>query len=577
MRWLKNSLIQSYVLLGFDKKGDSPDAAAPQPMLGAGLPAPEGSPPGARPEVSRSRRRARRRGPTEADSHKSSIVTRLWRLFWLLVLVGHAMLAVLWWWLEPAGFGFEHPRFWVNRIAPSGGLCLTIAALWALRINSAPALRWLLPLWPSAWAAAALAGKLFFPVSLARVWLLPLGVAAAMALAVVPPWRGARGWSWVLALFLCLCSGVAGAALVGAQRPPPSATRPLNTDLADLTSTTARTEASPSGGIFLDPKVMVQGSDGSINVRVGTLAISVQPLLKFLNGSVDGCWTIFADPEDRAGPEPRLLSSRRDGKRGWAALYDFRRQGPATLRVEAAAQPGTIAIEATSRLDRLIYSHLKSFCDFEVRGHRRLSLEFSPCPGFAIEVRPFDYPFGRPARFAFLDARKMFRIVEATSGEKGPFRTLAEGPLGSAEELTMTLCDEGRALARVVLADWSAQADTTLSPTAGWGVPVNAIEFSLAGDAPSSPASIFVTLAATSVGRGWDCVGHRPGTYRNRIRLEPATALVGRGSPGTRRVAALSATEGLVPSQLVGRGFHDPALGATEGLHPSECGERDGQ
>ncbi len=455
----------------------------------------------------------------------------LWRLFWLLVLVGQAMVAVLWWWLEPAGFGFEHPRFRANRIAPAGGLCLTIAALVALRINSAAALRWLLPLWPAAWAAAAVAGRLFFPVSLARFWLLPLGVAAAMALAALQPWSRVRGWPWVFALALCLCAGLAGAALVGAQRPPSSATRPLNTALADLTPATARTGSSLSGGIFLDPKVMVQGSDGSISVRLGTLSISVQPLLTFLNGSVDGCWTIFADPLDRVGPEPRLLSSRRDGERCWTALYDFRRQGPATLRVEAAPQPGTIAIEATSRLDRLIYSHLNSFCDFEVRGHRRLSLDFSPCPGVAIEVRPFDYPFGRPARFAFLDARQMFRIVEATSGEKGPFRTLAEGPLGRDQELTMTLCDEGRALGRIVLGDWSAQADTTLSPTAGWGVPVNAIEFSLSADAPSSPASIFVTLAATSVGRGWDCVGHRPGTYRNRIRLEPATAAAGVFTP----------------------------------------------
>ncbi|MGP0064920.1 MAG: hypothetical protein ACLQGP_15140 [Isosphaeraceae bacterium] len=76
-------------------------------------------------------------------------------------------------------------------------------------------------------------------------------------------------------------------------------------------------------------------------------------------------------------------------------------------------------------------------------------------------------------------------------------------------------------MARLSLADFAAQADTTLSPTAGWGVPVNAIEFSLADDQPSSLASIFVTLAGTSVGRGWDCVGHRAGTYRNRIRLEP--------------------------------------------------------
>jgi hypothetical protein len=30
----------------------------------------------------------------------------------------------------------------------------------------------------------------------------------------------------------------------------------------------------------------------------------------------------------------------------------------------------------------------------------------------------------------------------------------------------------------------------------------------------------FVTLAGTSVGRGWDSVGHAPGTYRNRMKIE---------------------------------------------------------
>jgi hypothetical protein len=71
------------------------------------------------------------------------------------------------------------------------------------------------------------------------------------------------------------------------------------------------------------------------------------------------------------------------------------------------------------------------------------------------------------------------------------------------------------------LLDWSAQASAQLCPTAGWGVPENAIEFSLNGDELTSPASLFVTLAAASVGRGWDCVGHAAGTYRNRIEIEP--------------------------------------------------------
>jgi hypothetical protein len=92
--------------------------------------------------------------------------------------------------------------------------------------------------------------------------------------------------------------------------------------------------------------------------------------------------------------------------------------------------------------------------------------------------------------------------------------------LGEEETLAIGLRDRGRLIGRISMADWSSQADTTISPTAGWGVPVNAIEFSLADELPSSPASIFVTLAATSVGRGWDCVAHNPGSYRNRIRFE---------------------------------------------------------
>jgi hypothetical protein len=65
-------------------------------------------------------------------------------------------------------------------------------------------------------------------------------------------------------------------------------------------------------------------------------------------------------------------------------------------------------------------------------------------------------------------------------------------------------------------------ASTELSPTAGWGLPQNAIEFSLSDPNPASPATLFITLASTSVGRGFDSVGHTPGTYRNRMRIQTA-------------------------------------------------------
>jgi hypothetical protein len=173
-----------------------------------------------------------------------------------------------------------------------------------------------------------------------------------------------------------------------------------------------------------------------------------------------------------------------------------------------------------------------------VRGHERLGVAFSPCPEVVVEVKPADYPTGRPMRLAYLGADGSFRVVEATTGEKGPFRTLATGPLRRGEPLGVTLYDGETPAAKIVLEDWSAQAATQLSPTAGWGLPVNAIEFVREGDAPGSLAVFYVTLAGTSVGRGWDSVGHGEGMYRNRIRIEPASGEVaaGSGSPPVDRL-----------------------------------------
>jgi hypothetical protein len=184
---------------------------------------------------------------------------------------------------------------------------------------------------------------------------------------------------------------------------------------------------------------------------------------------------------------------------------------PATFGSESAELTAYVPIAKDT------FSHLNSFCIVEIRGHKKLSLAFSPCRARKFEVLPADYPIGGPARFAYVDKSEQFHVVEASSGEKGPFRTLATGPLRRDDALSILLFDSSQLIATVALSDWSKQASTDLSPTAGWGVPMNAIEFQRLGDNPESPVSIWITLAATSVGRGWDTVGHRAGTYRNRM------------------------------------------------------------
>jgi hypothetical protein len=457
--------------------------------------------------------------PNAASESRESLFACVWRLLWLSVLVATVLLSAAWWLLAPAGFGFAHPRFWANSVAPIIGLGAALGGLAALRRGSKPALRWLLPMWPAVWLGAAVAGRLLFPITLGTIWLIPMAVAGVMGLGVLPLWRGAHKRALAGGLSLTLFVAICACGLVWTQCPPPPRTRPSRDDFVEYTPASTTRTTLEAGGIRVGRDAIVYASEGSLIVRLSPLSVSVKPLLTFLSGSQDGCWSILARLRDQNGPEPRLRISRFDGERSGVLFYDFRDQEPATLRVQAEPMTGSIVVDASTKLIRTVYSHLNAYCDFEVRGHRRLELEFSPCAGLPIEVRKFDYPTGRPARFAFVLEDRTFRVVEATSGEKGPFRTLAQGHLGLEETLAIGLRDQGREVARISMADWAAQADTTLSPTAGWGVPVNAIEFSLMDDSASSAASIFVTLAATSVGRGWDCVAHNPGTYRNRIRI----------------------------------------------------------
>jgi hypothetical protein len=64
-----------------------------------------------------------------------------------------------------------------------------------------------------------------------------------------------------------------------------------------------------------------------------------------------------------------------------------------------------------------------------------------------------------------------------------------------------------------------AQASTQLSPTAGWGIPVNATELLRSGEPETARMLISLSLAGTSFGRGTQTVGHADGIYRNRMTI----------------------------------------------------------
>ncbi len=387
---------------------------------------------------------------------------RLSALFWLAVLVAHAIGAAVWWWMMPAGFPLAHPRFWLHRVVP---IVLVAVALAYIVPRAKPWRPALLAAVPATYLAAAIAGRALFPITLHTLWLAPL----VIGLVLLAIWLVEHRAHWKRALWFAAAGALLGCFLAVAQTAPPPSTHPSTAAFVP-----GAKEPTP---ILFDAQ---------------PLQLEIHPVLTFISRSPDGCWTALASARDRTGPidERATLSTRTDD----TGLH----------------------VDALVELPHAVYSHLNAYTAISVVGHRRLYLAFSPVPDARIEVLPSDYPRGRPAQLAYVAADRTFHVVRASDAEKGPFTDLATGHLAPADPLAITLYDEETPIARITFDDFSAQASTELSPTAGWGVPQNALEFSL----HRTSASIFVTLAGTSVGRGFESVGHAPGVYRNRMRLE---------------------------------------------------------
>lgn len=391
-----------------------------------------------------------------------------------IVAGAHLAGALAWWSAMAGGFPWLHPMNVANRGIPLVVMVVAIGALVAVR--RAP--RWTeraAMLLAGLWLGLAAGGALLFTRSSPSVWAACAGVGAVCV------WlAGRREW-------LALAPGVAlGVAMAAVQRAGPAMTR-------------------PAGG----PDPAVPGADGGcawdgealLVLRPGA-QLRVNPLLVFESVSPDRFWTVFAPRW--WGETPRCRGELRDGgeQQGW-----FAAEGVAWAEVER--DDGGLRIDATTELTEAVYSHLNRFLTLLVLA-REVSLEFVGC-------EPVVPPGPDEASvFAYVEASGELVVARARSREKGPFVALCRTALRD-EVVVLRLWAEGEAVAEVTLLDWAGQADTTPSPTAGWGVPANAIEFwSVHGG-----VQLVATLAGTSVGRGFHSVGHAAGRYRNRVVVRP--------------------------------------------------------
>jgi hypothetical protein len=214
-------------------------------------------------------------------------------------------------------------------------------------------------------------------------------------------------------------------------------------------------------------------------------------------------------------PTTRSLVSKLHDAARFSLVY---KDEDASVLDVTATRDGVVQLDARSRLGRPVFSHGNSFAELALQGHKKLTVAFSPAPQQRIELAAAT----AEARFAYVDAAETFHVVQASQRRLGPFTELATGRLRRADPLVLTIYDGDQIAFVVTLQDWAAQAATQLSPTAGYGLPVNAIELARGGADDASAALISVSLAATSIGRGTASVGHTAGVYRDRITIAPA-------------------------------------------------------
>jgi hypothetical protein len=282
-------------------------------------------------------------------------------------------------------------------------------------------------------------------------------------------------------------------------------------------------------------------------VPCGKGKIRVNPMLTFQSRSPDRTWVLLAPPQDLK--KQRALTHYTKTADGLRASYT---DDGESMLVVTKDKSGAVDIEALTRLSAPVYAHLDTWTTIHLSFDATVS--FGPSGPTRFSFEPADYPTGRPMQLAYLGEDLAFHVVRAHDAEKGPFAELATGHLTRDEALVIEIrprsdkdeADDppktpakgkgkgkGRAAekdkdkstkdpdrdrgCRLVFKDWAAQLSTEPSPTAGWGLPQNSIQFF----ARDSESVIVLALAETGPGRGYDSVGHAAGTYRNRLRVEP--------------------------------------------------------
>lgn len=437
------------------------------------------------------------------------------RLAWILLWTAHAVGAAGWWWLMAQGFPPGHPKFFANLVIPAAVFAVSMLGLFAaLRANgfllnglaAFPLVFWMM-----------LGGAWYQHSPLSIRYVGPLLLPLLLLLMMAWFWtRRGRGGMTLLSFTATLAAVGCGVGFAYAQRGVDKAASPYkNSVFIVLPDRGAQVDAPAAERPF-----KLDAENAQLSVQHNGVSLHILPILTFMSRSPDRTWSRFAPPNTNNATR-QLMGLRETTEQATARYMSSMGntgEGQSALIVSWDGEKLPFSLEAITGLEKPVYSHLNQYCILSLKGLKTPRIAFSPCAEKPIDMQPHAPPARHPVRFAYVSAQKTFHVAEAQRKEKGPFTELASGPHDPATPLTLTFLDGETPKLKVTLLDFTAQAGTVLSPTAGWGMPVNAVEFSL--DDSTGTVTVWFTLAGTGIGRGWDTVGHPPGTYRNRMKVE---------------------------------------------------------
>ena len=453
-----------------------------------------------------------------SDSQPITISLQL-KLLLCGIFLGYGLAFAAWWFVCPKGFPLEHPRFWANSIIPLFVIACCLISIYGAIKQNGGILKTAMSAFSIATLAAVITSKVLYPISMQPVLLVfGLGWALIMSLFTLLTYLSLPRQHTSL---LGLTGGLFIYAAIGIFLPWSQKGLPAQTAPLDIVFPAAelRSKRVPQTPFALSDIIKTTSDYKGLVLQCNETQIEIRPLLTFISRSPDRFWILFAPRSERIGPK-RILTGMQLGTDKLS--FGYKDDGESFLEMIPSEDRRSVEIQSYCHLPQEVYSHLNSYTQLVVHGQKKLSIAFSPCIENRIEITAYDYPFGRPAKMSFLSEDGVFHIVQATNAEKGPFRTLAQGPLNKEDPIAFTIYEDDKPICHVQLNDWAKQASTQLSPTAGWGLPENTISFNLIEENPPV-AFIHIALADTSVGRGFDSVGHDPGVYRNHMIIENLT------------------------------------------------------